>query len=137
MSTVLVVDGANVVGSRPDGWWRDRLAAAARLRDRLAQIAESGPEGMAGPVEVILVVEGAARALQTADRVRVAAADGAGDDLIVQIAAGRASATDRVVVVTADRLLRARVVAAGAEVRGPRWLTRQFDDPPPGPVSDF
>ena len=28
---VLLVDVANVMGSRPDGWWRDRRAAAARL----------------------------------------------------------------------------------------------------------
>lgn len=137
MGTVLVVDGANVVGSRPDGWWRDRLAAATRLRDRLALIAGRGPAELTDPVEMILVVEGAAAALQGVDGVRVAAAGGAGDDLIAQIAADRAAATDRVVVVTADRQLRARVVAVGAEVRGPRWLTRQFDDSPPGPVSDF
>jgi hypothetical protein len=33
---LLIVDAANVVGSVPDGWWRDRAGAAARLRDRLA-----------------------------------------------------------------------------------------------------
>ena len=35
MSTVLVVDGANVVGSRPDGWWKDRAGAARRLHEHL------------------------------------------------------------------------------------------------------
>jgi len=33
---VLIVDGANVVGSRPDGWWRDRAGAAHRLHDQLS-----------------------------------------------------------------------------------------------------
>ena len=39
---VLVVDAANVVGSRPDGWWRDRAGAAARLRDGLSAVATQG-----------------------------------------------------------------------------------------------
>src|SRR4051812_39332860 len=43
---VLIVDGANVVGSRADGWWRDRAGAAARLRDRLATL--GGVEGLPG-----------------------------------------------------------------------------------------
>ena len=55
---LLVVDAANVVGSVPDGWWRDRRGAAERLRDRLAA---DGLPGHDGPVDVVLVVEGAAR----------------------------------------------------------------------------
>lgn len=55
---LLVVDGANVVGSVPDGWWRDRRGAAERLRDRLVRVAEEGVAEVAGPVEVVLVVEG-------------------------------------------------------------------------------
>lgn len=39
---VLIVDGANVVGSRPDGWWRDRAGATARLRDQLAAAGARG-----------------------------------------------------------------------------------------------
>ncbi|WP_326553725.1 hypothetical protein [Micromonospora sp. NBC_01813] len=139
MGTVLVVDGANVVGSRPDGWWRDRLAAAVRLRDRLAVLTDREPPGLAPPVEVVLVVEGAASALPSAVGVRVEAAVASGDDLIVDLATSCARSAERaVVVVTADRRLRARVTAVGAEVRGPRWLTRQFDDPPPSDqLSDF
>ena len=38
----LVVDGANVVGSRPDGWWRDRAGAAARLAERIATALSAG-----------------------------------------------------------------------------------------------
>ncbi len=39
---VLVVDAANVIGARPDGWWRDRAGAVARLRDRLAALSRIG-----------------------------------------------------------------------------------------------
>ncbi len=51
LSTVtIIVDGANVVGSRPDGWWRDRPAAAVRLAGELAPLAADGigelPDGM-------------------------------------------------------------------------------------------
>jgi rRNA-processing protein FCF1 len=42
----IIVDGANVVGSRPDGWWRDRAGAAVRLHDNLAQLAERGHPGL-------------------------------------------------------------------------------------------
>ena len=42
----LIVDGANVVGSRPDGWWRDRAGAAIRLYDELAGLAERGAAGI-------------------------------------------------------------------------------------------
>lgn len=119
---LLVVDAANVVGSRPDGWWRDRAGATARLRDRLAPIHRHGMPGLPAPVEVVLVVEGAARRVSAAEGVRVVAADGSGDDAIVGMV--RAVAASRsCVVVTADRALRDRVTALGAEVRGPRWLT--------------
>ncbi|MDG4787239.1 hypothetical protein O7626_15090 [Micromonospora sp. WMMD1102] len=122
---LLVVDAANVVGSRPDGWWRDRAGATARLRDRLAPIARDGLPGLAPPIEVVLVVEGAARRVAPAEQVRVVAAAGSGDDAVVGLVAVEAAGR-RCVVVTADRALRDRVTALGAEVRGPRWLT------PPG-----
>ncbi|GIG87472.1 PIN domain-containing protein [Plantactinospora endophytica] len=118
---LLVVDAANVVGSRPDGWWRDRAGATVRLRDRLAPISRYGLPGLAPPVEVVLVVEGAARRVEPAEGVRVVAAEGSGDDAIVGLV--RAERADRsCVVVTADRALRDRVTALGAQVRGPRWL---------------
>ena len=50
----IIVDGANVVGSRPDGWWRDRAGAALRLRDQLAPLVTDGitelPAGVETPV---------------------------------------------------------------------------------------
>jgi predicted RNA-binding protein with PIN domain len=30
-----IVDGMNVIGTRPDGWWKDRHGAMVRLVDRL------------------------------------------------------------------------------------------------------
>ncbi|MCX4472779.1 hypothetical protein C5N14_09415 [Micromonospora sp. MW-13] len=118
---LLIVDAANVVGSRPDGWWRDRAGAAARLRDALAPVADGGlPPLLPGPAEVVLVVEGAARGVPAVPGVRVVAAPGSGDDAIVELVG--ATANRRRLVVTADRELRGRVGVLGAEVRGPRWL---------------
>lgn len=115
---LLVVDGANVVGSVPDGWWRDRRGAAERLRDRLVAYADSGTAELPGPLELVLVVEGAARGVPSVPGVRVEEAPGSGDDLIVELAA---RAGDRTcLVVTADRELRRRVSALGARVTGPR-----------------
>ncbi|MGY5047169.1 NTP pyrophosphohydrolase [Streptomyces sp. 900105755] len=114
---LVIVDGANVVGSRPDGWWRDRKGAAERLRDRLA---ERGLPGRPTPVELVLVVEGAARGVASVPGVRVESAPGSGDDRIVELAAedpGRPR-----LVVTADRELRDRVTELGAEVIGPSAL---------------
>ena len=167
----LIVDGANVIGSRPDGWWRYRAGAAVRLYDELAGLAERGAAGIraaqlatredgeasAGPeqtgsgqagtgqagtrqdgaqtVAVVLVLEGAAKAAaaritaRTAgdgrDRagdlgtVQVVSAPGSGDDEIVRLARSRPGHR---IVVTSDRELRRRSVAAGAQVAGPSWL---------------
>jgi len=124
----LVVDAANVVGSTPDGWWRDRAGATARLREQLAPLTASvrrDPRGgWLSVAEVVLVVEGAAATVAgTPDgQVRVVAAPAAGDDEIVRQAAAPAAPAEGVLVVTADRGLRARVTRAGVDVVGPRWL---------------
>lgn len=115
---LLIVDAANVVGSVPDGWWRDRRGAAERLRDRLVTVAEEGLADRPGPLDVVLVVEGAARGVDSVPGVRVEQAPGSGDDRIVELTrefAGRPR-----LVVTADRELRSRVGELGAEVTGPR-----------------
>jgi hypothetical protein len=127
---LLIVDAANVVGAVPDGWWRDRAAAAERLRDALVPVATEGltPPGDRGdpippPVEVVLVVEGAARGLGSVDDVRVIGARGSGDDAIVALV--READPDRaVVVVTADRALRQRIDRPGVRVLGPRSVPR-------------
>ncbi|MFJ7272218.1 NTP pyrophosphohydrolase [Streptomyces sp. NPDC099050] len=113
---VLIVDGANVVGSVPDGWWRDRRGAAERLRDRLA-LRDEGEE-------IVLVLEGAARGVASVPGVRVDEAPGSGDDRIVELAAAFAErgGCGGCVVVTADRELRERVRAYGARCVGPRTV---------------
>jgi hypothetical protein len=133
----IVVDVANVMGARPDGWWRDRAGAAVRLHTEIAALAasgratlpggtgETGGTGEADPPEFVMVLEGAANAAGSrlkdapADRVRVVHAPGHGDDTIVAVVR---DLPGRRVVVTADRELRDRCVAAGAEVRSPGWL---------------
>ncbi|MEV6125875.1 NTP pyrophosphohydrolase [Streptomyces violaceusniger] len=127
MDGLVVVDAANVIGSVPDGWWRDRRGAAERLRDRLAVLARTGlPDrpGVPGwatrpPVDIVMVVEGAARGVEPVEGVRVESAPGSGDDQIVKVVAARDEGRP-CLVVTADQGLRARVTALGAQTTGPR-----------------
>jgi len=122
---VLVVDTANVMGSRADGWWRDRRGAAERIRDEIAAVDgfTNVPDSVAEfcHPEIVMVVEGAARGVPSTDHVEVVSAPGSGDDTIAELAAPRAP-DERRVVVTADRELRGRCADAGASVVGPRWL---------------
>lgn len=126
---IVVVDVANVLGSRPDGWWRDRVASTGRLLDRLARLPGTevtGPNGDVVPIDrLIAVVEGAARTLAPAPAgaVEIIRADRDGDtaivdlvvDLVVDLAAGA------ILVVTADHGLRQRLpTTVGAA--GPNWL---------------
>jgi 8-oxo-dGTP diphosphatase len=150
----IVVDVANVMGSRPDGWWRDRPGAAVRLHAEIVRLARSGraivpaspaPDALSPAPDAlspaapgfVMVLEGAARAaaarLTAAEpdpdadgtgpvrpgEVRVVQARGSGDDTIVAVVG---ELPGRRVVVTADRELRARCAAAGAEILGPGWL---------------
>lgn len=127
----IVVDAANVIGSVPDGWWRDRAGAAARLLARLEPLSADGVDaarlGLPGSLwfpEVVAVVEGQARdvADAAADGVRIVRAPRAGDDAIVAEAGALIDAGKSVTVVTSDRALRGRVEELGATVHGPRWL---------------
>ncbi|HWI00192.1 MAG TPA: hypothetical protein VNT27_07660 [Propionibacteriaceae bacterium] len=123
---VLVVDGANVVGSRPDGWWNDRPAAAARLHARLLDAAELAPR-------VVLVLEGQARGgvpEGVTGGVEVVHAVGEGDDTIVEQARRALSTGERAAVVTADRGLSARVERLGATLLRPGWLLDRIQPPP-------
>lgn len=143
----VVVDAANVVGSVPDGWWKDRAGAAARLLSSVTALAESGvtADVLALPFarwwpRWTVVLEGEAREARGASAssdgalhgalpraLDVVAAPGSGDDAIVDAARAAVEAGDGpVVVVTADRELRARVEALGAVVHGPSWLRDQF-----------
>ena len=86
---VIVVDAANVVGSRPDGWWRDRAGAARKLLLRLASLQQRLPE----TTDVVVILEGAARAAVSGPdapevgALRVVLADGSGDDTIAAVTA--------------------------------------------------
>lgn len=115
---MLVVDGANVVGSRPTGWWRDRAGAAQRLHQALGA-ADLGYD------VVVLVLEGEAKGGQPVGVVgalHTVHARGSGDDAIVEQVRTRSAAGNDVVVVTADRVLRERVAVAGGSCVGPSWL---------------
>ncbi len=127
----LIVDAMNVLASRPDGWWRDRTAAVARLLTELQPVGAR----RAGPV--LLVVEGRAGAALHAGShgdVEVVHATRVGrdaaDDRIVALLEQRptratdGAATDT--VVTADRALRDRAQQLGARVLGPSLLLRQL-----------
>ena len=98
MSTTLVVDGANVVGARPD-------VVVLVLEGAAKGGVRAGRDG----------------------HVRVVHAKGNGDDTIVAETAAAAGRGERVSVVTADRFLQSRVQGAGAIVLGPSWLWDQLD----------
>jgi hypothetical protein len=130
--TVLLVDVANVVGSVPDGWWRDRAGAATRLLARLGPLVGStvDVDGRAQRLDrVVAVVEGAARAAGDPRVpglvVELAARDG--DSAVVELAGHGRGRGHEVLVVTADRGLRARLPDGAAAV-GPRWLLGLLDD---------
>lgn len=120
MSTVLVVDGANVVGARPDGWWKDRAGAARRLHESLL-VADLAYD------VVVLVLEGQAKGGVKAGKdghVRTVHAPKDGDSAIVDEVRTAARNGDRVTLVTADRMLQAR--AGQATSLSPSWLLGQL-----------
>ena len=121
---MLLIDAANVVGSRPTGWWRDRAGAARTFVERVREATAGGR--LSGPVVVVL--EGEARAGVTegaSEGVEVVHAKREGDDTLAELA-GRGPG--RVTLVTADRGLALRVRRLGADVIGPRWLLDRLDD---------
>lgn len=113
---VLVIDAANVVGSVPDGWWRDRAAAAARVYAGLAAVVEAYDR-------IVFVLEGKARAgvpEGTQGSITTVHAAGEGDDEIVAQCRVLAEAAVEITLATADRGLIARVEPLGVHIVGPR-----------------
>jgi hypothetical protein len=118
-----LVDASNVIGSRPDGWWRDRDGATRRLLDRLDALARSEP------VTVVLDAgdpalarrEGPLRVVIAPRRGR----DAADDEIVRMLEADPDPAAWR--VVTSDAELGRRVRALGAEVEGASGFRSRLD----------
>ena len=123
--TTVIVDGNNVIGTRPDGWWRDRAGAAGALLTRLQRLAALGEPS----VEVVFDVAPAGVGEGLHERVRVHSprrhGRDAADDRIVALLADRDAR--EVEVVTSDRALAARVRARGAAVTGARTFLERLD----------
>lgn len=121
----LLVDGMNALGSRPDGWWKDRPGAMARLVASLRGLAaEHG-------LEVVVVFDGRPHEEVVAE---------AGQGVEVEFAPGGPDAADRVIaarvrehpdpgsvlVVSSDRRLQAAVKAGGGRHVGAGRLMRDW-----------
>ncbi len=117
-SLVVVLDVANVMGSRPDGWWRDRAGAAEGLLAGAAAVLAGG----GAVTRVVAVLEGLARSARppVAPGLDVVLAEADGDADVVATAQEVIAHGGSAWVVTADRGLRERL-PAGAEVVGPKW----------------
>jgi predicted RNA-binding protein with PIN domain len=109
----LVVDAMNVIGSRPDGWWRDRDLAIRRLVAELERWGEGRDE------RVTVMLEHEPRDAIRAERVeiawaRVGGADAADREILARLLGWLFH--DEVTVVTSDRDLKVKALAGGAEV---------------------
>ncbi len=118
----LVVDGSNVMGARPDGWWRDRTGTRIRLTVELDEAADELCARLLDDprADVVVVHDGRPIEMQLL-RAHVRFA-GHADDLIAELA-GPGD-----VVVTSDRELAGRCEARGARVVGSGRLRRMLDD---------
>jgi predicted RNA-binding protein with PIN domain len=118
------IDGMNVIGSRPDGWWRDRDQAMLRLVDLLERWAAAEGE------DVVVVFERPPRPPIRSTVIEVAHAprprrDAADDEIVRRVRSEPQPALVR--VVTSDRLLADLASAAGAAVQGADSFRAQLD----------
>jgi Uncharacterized BCR, YaiI/YqxD family COG1671 len=112
----LFVDAMNVIGSRPDGWWRDREGAIRRFvgrvrdwgEDDVTVVLDTGPDDLLGVVDGVTVVRASRRGRNAAD-----------DEIVRLVSAGD-------VVVTSDAELAGRVRALGAGVEGAGTFLRRL-----------
>ena len=110
------VDAMNVIGTRPDGWWRDREGAIrrfvddvrARADEELTIVLDAGPDDVLGKAGAVTVI-----------RARRRGRDAADDEIVARVGPG-----DR--VTTSDARLAERVRERGGTVDGAgsfvRWL---------------
>jgi predicted RNA-binding protein with PIN domain len=127
MTAPLIVDGNNVIGSRPDGWWRNRAAATRRLVEQLAAWAAKADQA------VTVVFDGPRpKTFDAPPSVEVIFAErsrrDAADDVIAALVADDPR-PQRIDVVTSDAGLAARVRAHGASVIGSRAFRDELDEP--------
>jgi predicted RNA-binding protein with PIN domain len=117
-----LVDGMNVVGSRPDGWWRDRRGAMERLIGELEELAEATGD------EVAVVFDGRPFPLDGGGRVEVGFAPGGRNAADHAIAEWVGSNPDpgAITVVTSDAELERRVREHGADVVGSGAFRRRL-----------
>ncbi len=121
-----LVDASNVIGSRPDGWWRDREGAARRLVAALERFAEASGD----PVTVVLDagppdLAGRTGAVEVVIAPSTPTRRNAADDEIVRMLEASGTAGG-VRVATSDRELAERVRALGAEVEGARTFRERL-----------
>lgn len=118
-----LVDASNVIGTKPDGWWRDREGATRRLLDDLRAFADGGEDVTvvldAGPSELA----GRAGGLEVAIAPR-RGRDAADDEIARRVAADPDPGSIR--VVTSDAALAARAREGGAEVEGAGTFRRRL-----------
>ena len=120
-----IVDGMNVIGSKPDGWWRDRHTAMVRLVDLLERWAATEGE------DVTVVFEQPPSPPIRSSVIRVAHAKrpraNSADDEIVRMLTAEGD-PEAVRVVTSDNWLADQVRAAGASVEGAAGFRTQLED---------
>ena len=120
-----LVDGMNVIGSRPDAWWKDRDAAMLRLVDMLERWAATEGD------EVTVVFERPPSPPIRSTVIEVlhaprAKRDAADDEIIRLLQADPQPTAIR--VVTSDRWLADRAWAAGASVEGAESFRARLDE---------
>ena len=120
-----LIDGMNVIGTRPDGWWRDRDAAMLRLVDMLERWAAAEGEDVAVVFERKPSPPIRSTVIQVLHAPRPKA--NAADDEIVRLLRTQANPSG-VRVVTSDRWLADQVWAAGASVEGSESFRTRLDE---------
>jgi predicted RNA-binding protein with PIN domain len=121
-----LVDGMNLIGSRPDRWWNDPDRAVRRLIGELDRYAAAAGENLTvvfdrQPPDVAAGAHGAVQVVFASWRGRDAA-----DHEIVRML-GEDAAPNAVRVVTSDRRLGERARGLGAGVTSVGWFRRRLD----------